>query len=93
MSQSVEVQIHGRSSCRLHLLAIAGAWWFDVSTRRDSAQPAPAHEAAPVLAEVRTELDLRKYAASRSEQKREQQPPISLPRGRVSATILLPSVL
>jgi hypothetical protein len=41
-------------------------------------------------AELRTELDLRKYAVARSQEQADERPPVSLPRGRLTATILLP---
>ena len=69
------------------LLVAAGAVWFvgqrapeQLVTRNSVATPA----------ELPTELDLRKYAVARSEQRAPELPPVSLPRGRLNLTILLP---
>lgn len=70
------------------LVAAAGAWFFFVADR-GSVQPG---ETPPTVqtAELRTELDLRGYTVARSEHQAGERPPISLSRGRLSLTILLP---
>jgi hypothetical protein len=60
------------------------------STRQGPVREPQTRETPGTTAELRTELDLRKYAVVRSQEKAEERPPVSLPRGRLSATILLP---
>lgn len=70
-------------------IVVVGAWYFlrspqvprakkDVATQTDSQR------------EVRAELDLRRYTVSRSDEKSPERPRLSLTRGRLQATILLP---
>jgi hypothetical protein len=70
------------------LVAVAGGWFFFAA---DQAGAPPDETAAAVQTpELRTELDLRKYTVARSEQGPAERPPLSLPRGQLSLTILLP---
>jgi hypothetical protein len=71
------------------LLAAAGAW-FGVFNRQSPGPEPQTREVPAATAELRTELDLRKYAVARSQEKADERPPVSLPRGRLTATILLP---
>jgi hypothetical protein len=71
------------------LLAAAGAWFGVFNRQRPAPQP-QTREIPATAAELRTELDLRKYAVVRSQEKADERPPVSLPRGRLTATILLP---
>lgn len=70
-------------------IVLTGAWYFlrmpqappgikDVATQTDSQR------------EVRAELDLRRHTVSRSDEKGPERPRLSLTRGRLQATILLP---
>lgn len=65
---------------------LAGVWFFM------NRQAAP--EISPIsstqTAELRTELDLRKFAVTRSDQGSQQAAPVLLPIGLVDLTILLP---
>lgn len=65
----------------------AGVWMF--VTRAPAVNDADRAPAAQV-AQVRTELDLRKYSVARSEEKKVAPEPISLARGRLNLTLLLP---
>ena len=70
------------------VLLVGGAWYL--MSRPRNAGPA-AREAAQVSAiDLRAELDLRKYSVTRSEQAQTPPPPLSLQRGRLNVTILLP---
>lgn len=60
------------------VIAVAAAGWFFIP---GTGSPATA---------VRAELDLRPYALMRSEGESGSRPPLALPRGRVTLTILLP---
>jgi hypothetical protein len=70
------------------LLVIAGAYFIlpNQRSRTPVAQPG----GASATAELRAELDLRKYTVARTDQSTPERPPVSLPRGRLTATILLP---
>jgi hypothetical protein len=70
------------------LLLAAGAVW--VVRQRAPAQQVVTRENVVTARELPTELDLRKYAVARSEQSTPERPPVSLPRGRLNLTILLP---
>jgi hypothetical protein len=63
-------------------LALTSAWFF--ASRRDGS--------AVIVdgAEVRTEMDLRKYAVSRSDDGAETQGPLTAQRAKLDLTILLP---
>lgn len=71
------------------LVALAAGWFLLIA--RDRAVPtdqiARQESQTP---ELRTELDLRKYAVTRSDQEKVERQPIPLPRGRLSITVLLP---
>lgn len=71
------------------LLALAGGWLFSVARERGvpSGQLAQQEPQTPAVA---TELDLRPYAVTRSEQKQSDRSPSRLSRGRLSITVLLP---
>jgi hypothetical protein len=69
------------------LLAVIGAW---SARRRSSETIVPGPAVAGVTAEQTARLDLRPYAATRSDERRAEPDPLVVPRGRVSATILLP---
>jgi hypothetical protein len=70
------------------LVVIAGGWFFFAA---DQALIPPGETGAEVqTAALRTELDLRKYTVARSERTRDERPPLSLPRGQLTLTILLP---
>lgn len=71
------------------LVAIVGAWFFFVAQDRAAPTDQVARQNSPA-SELRTELDLRQYAVTRSDQKQSDRPPLPLPRGRLSVTILLP---
>ncbi|HZW05293.1 MAG TPA: hypothetical protein VFF58_00155 [Candidatus Nitrosotalea sp.] len=71
------------------LLMIAGAW-FVLSNQRSRPPQEQPGQTAPAAAELRAELDLRKYSVARTDQSARELPPVSLPRGRLTATILLP---
>ena len=70
------------------VVVTAGTWWL---TRGESNSPAPQVASAPASTSLRAELDLRKFAALRSEQSTDDAPPVSLPVGVVDLTLLLPS--
>lgn len=70
------------------LIASVGAWFWwsrpdDVSQTRAPAAVAPAPE-------LNASLDLRKYTVLRSDQQQAEPQPISLPRGKLNLTLLLP---
>ena len=69
------------------LVAGLGGIWFFVNRQ---APPETPPISPTATAELRTELDLRKFAVTRSEQGSEQAAPVSLPIGVVDLTILLP---
>jgi len=71
------------------LVVLAGGAWYLVSRPENGRRDAT--EAAQVSAtDLRAELDLRKYPVARSEQTQSSPPPLSLDRGRLNVTILLP---
>lgn len=70
------------------VLAVAGVWMF--VTRSPVVNEAQDRAPAAQVAQVRTELDLRKYSVARSEGRMAAAEPIPLPRGRLSLTLLLP---
>lgn len=70
------------------LAAVAGAWFFFAANQAGA--PPDETAAAVQTAGLRTELDLRKYTVARSEQGPGERPPLSLPRGQLNLTILLP---
>lgn len=65
---------------------IAGVAWFVAGSRPSPSDSAPVSQTA----ELRTELDLRKFAVTRSDQGSEQATPVSLPIGHVDLTLLMP---
>ena len=72
------------------LVILVGGAWALVSRPHDVGRPANVAEQASG-ADLRAELDLRKYSVTRSEQAQAAPPPpLSLQRGRLNATILLP---
>ena len=70
------------------VLVIAGAYFILPNQR--SRPPVEPTRGASATAELRAELDLRKYTVARTDQNTPERPPVSLPRGRLTATILLP---
>ena len=66
-----------------------GGWFFFVAQDRAVPTDQVARQESQT-SELRTELDLRQYAVTRSDQKQSDRPPLPLPRGRLSVTILLP---
>lgn len=68
------------------IAGLSGVWLF---MNREAA-PVRSPVSQTRTAELRTELDLRKFAVTRSEQGSEQAAPESLPIGVVDLTILLP---
>src|SRR5687768_15097382 len=70
------------------MLAAVGSWLFLTQEQRVDEPQAP--QMAQQTAEVSTELDLRKYTVTRSEERPGRQPVLELPRGRLDLTILLP---
>lgn len=66
---------------------LAATWIYRADPPTGS-EPARAGESQ--VAELRTELDLRKYSVLRSEQGGDQPGPVSLPTGVVELTLLLP---
>ena len=73
------------------LVVLVGAWFFFATRERaePTGQVASSQESSAL--ELRTEIDLRQYAVTRSDQKQSDRPPLPLPRGRLSVTILLPT--
>ena len=71
------------------LVAIVGAWFFFVAQDRAAPTDQVARQNSPT-SELRTELDLRQYAVTRSADKQTDRPPLPLYRGRLSVTILMP---
>lgn len=71
------------------LVALVGGWFFFVAEDRAMPTSEIARQESPGP-ELRTELDLRQYAVTRSDQTKGDRPPIPLPRGRLSVTILMP---
>jgi hypothetical protein len=70
------------------VLAISGSWFLwprtgDVAPKSTVAEPSSTPE-------VTARLDLRKYTVARSEQKQAELEPVSVPRGRLNLTLLLP---
>lgn len=74
------------------LVVLVGAWFFFAARERAEPTGQVASSQESSAPEVPTELDLRKYAVTRSDQKQSDRPPLPLPRGRLSVTILLPRV-
>lgn len=68
------------------IAGLSGVWLF---MNREAA-PVRSPVSQTRTAELRTELDLRKFAVTRSEQGSEQAPPVSLPIGVVDLTLLMP---
>ncbi len=71
------------------IVILVGGAWALVSRPHDGGRPANVAEQASA-ADLRAELDLRKYSVTRSEQAQAAPPPLSLQRGLLNATILLP---
>lgn len=72
------------------LVALVGGWFFFVAEDRTVPTGQVARQESPAP-ELRTELDLRQYAVTRSDQAQSDRPPVPLPRGRLTVTILLPA--
>jgi hypothetical protein len=70
------------------LLVIAGAYFILPNQRGRPPVEQPSSTSA--TAELRADVDLRKYTVARTDQNTPERPPVSLPRGRLTATILLP---
>lgn len=71
------------------LVLLATGLWLYVRSRDSAHEPVEAGRERPSPVELRATLDLRPYAVSRSPQDPGGPPPLTLPRGRVAATILL----
>jgi hypothetical protein len=80
----------GRLGAAAAAILVAGlaATWFYRADRPSRSQPPTASQSQ--VAELRAELDLRKYSVLRSEQGGGQPDPVSLPSGVVEITLLLP---
>ncbi len=65
---------------------LGGAWFF----MNRQAPPETLPVSPTRTAELRTELDLRKFAVTRNDQASPEAPPVSLPIGVVDLTLLLP---
>jgi hypothetical protein len=70
------------------VLAAVGTWVF--FTQERTVDEPEAVQTARENTQLPTELDLRKYTVTRSDQKPGTQPVLELPRGRLDLTILLP---
>ena len=68
-------------------VGLAGTWF---AFNRAPAPGLPVAVTQPPAAELRAELDLRKFVVMRSEQSAEPAPPVLLPVGLVDLTLLLP---
>ena len=68
-------------------VGLAGTWF---AFNRAPAPALPVAVTQPPAAELRAELDLRKFVVMRSEQSAEPAPPVLLPVGLVELTLLLP---
>lgn len=66
---------------------LVGVWFFRGGR---SSETGPTTSSQPQVAELRTELDLRKYAVTRTDQASPDVTPVSLPIGVVDLTLLLP---
>ena len=67
-------------------VAIVGSWF---ALRRTDDADRVAQPSTPTASQT-ARLDLRPLAVTRSEDRKPETPPLEVPRGRVSATILLP---
>lgn len=74
------------AAAALVAVAIAGTWLALRPTDHADRVAQPSTQVAPQTAQ----LDLRPLAVTRSEDRKLETPPLEVPRGRVSATILLP---
>lgn len=70
------------------LVAGLAAAWFYRTDELPRSEPTGASQ--PQIAELRTELDLRKYSVLRSEQSGDRPEPVPVPTGLVELTLLLP---
>jgi len=70
------------------ILAAVGAWYASRETS-DVQQTSATSEVSPAT-DLNARLDLRKYSVARAEEKQLPPEPISLPRGRLNLTLLLP---
>ena len=73
------------------LVVLIGGWFFFAARERAEPTGQVASSQESSAPELPTELDLRKYAVTRSDQKQSDRPPLLLPRGRLSVTILMPT--
>ena len=71
------------------LAILVGGSWYLLSRPQDGRSSAAAPEQVSAM-DLQTQLDLRKYSVTRSEQAQSPPPPLSLQRGRLNVTILLP---
>lgn len=69
------------------LITLAGAWMFTRAPWSPSESPATR---PPQVTELRTEVDLRRYAVLRGEQSTDPRDPVELPNGVLDLTLLLP---
>jgi hypothetical protein len=76
------------AAAALTVAGVAGGWYL----RSRSEVPAPSAVTARVSSrvELTANVDLRKHTVVRSQEKQPELEPVSLPRGRVKATIQLP---
>jgi hypothetical protein len=70
------------------VLGIAGTWFL--WSRSGDVAPKGTVSESSSTPEVTARLDLRKYSVARSEQKQAEPEPVSVPRGRLNLTMLLP---
>ena len=95
LQQSGESIGHTRSSrarwiaAAAVLVILVGGAWALVSRPHDGGRPANVADQGSA-ADLTAELDLRQYSVTRSEQAQAAPPPLSMQRGRLNATILLP---
>jgi hypothetical protein len=71
------------------LVILVGGAWYLLSRSHTAGRSAAAPEQVSAT-DLQAELDLRNYSVTRSEQAQTPPPPLSLQRGRLKVTILLP---
>ena len=79
------------AAAALLIVAIGGALWFALGPRTSpiGRPPVPARGEEP-SPEQTVQLDLRQYSVTRNEEQKHERAPVTLMRGRLNATILLP---
>ena len=97
LQESLPAQTTRRSAWSRGWMAVAAgailvagltAAWFYRTAELPSSEPTGVSQSQ--IAELRTELDLRKYSVLRSEQSADTPEPVTLPIGVVEVTLLLP---